>query len=203
MSTPDGAGPQSPMRTAAMAMFGVAAIAAVIGLVSLATGSDDDKGDASQRQVASSSASGTPESETPESEASAEETSAAPPPTSLPVIPAAPPVALAPAPAPPPPPAPSAADFVGQPIRVYNNSTINGLAQTAADDMTNAGWSVIEVGNYSQGVIPTSTVYYQPGQESAADTLAAEFGLRSEPRFEGLQSASPGIIVIITKDYNG
>lgn len=202
MSTPDGAGPQRPMRAAAMAMFGVAAIAAVIGLVSLATGSDDDEDNASQdRPAASSSTTGTPEPETSTSESPTEETSAVPPPTSLPtVVPAPPPAAPAPA---PPPPAPSAADFVGQPIRVYNNSTISGLAQTAADDMTNAGWSVIEVGNYSQGVIPTSTVYYQPGQESAADTLAAEFGLRSEPRFDGLQSASPGIIVIITKDYNG
>ena len=57
--------------------------------------------------------------------------------------------------------------------------------------------------NYSSGNIPTSTVYYRPGtaEQSAATTIASEFGLRAEPRFSGIDDATPGLIVIVTNDY--
>lgn len=87
--------------------------------------------------------------------------------------------------------------------RVYNNSTIHGLATRAADDLTAAGWAVVEVANYSGGRIPTSTVYYQEGtdQRATAEAIGAEFGMRVEPRFAGIASARPGVIVIVTNDY--
>lgn len=90
-------------------------------------------------------------------------------------------------------------------LRVYNNSTIRGLAARAAEDFRNEGWRVVEVGNYSRGTIPTSTVYYQheTGQRAAAETLGREFGLRVEPRFAGIRDASPGLVVIVTRDYGG
>jgi hypothetical protein len=89
------------------------------------------------------------------------------------------------------------------PLRVYNNSTIAGLATRAAEDFRNAGWPIDEIGNYPQGVIPTTTVYYRPGtnEEAPAKALAEQFGMRVNPRFEGLQHATPGIIVIVTNDY--
>lgn len=88
-------------------------------------------------------------------------------------------------------------------VRVYNNSTIRGLAARAAQDLSAAGWTVVEVGNYPWGIIPTTTVYYQEGtdQRAAAEAIAAEFGMRVEPRFSGIAQASPGIIVIVTNDY--
>lgn len=88
-------------------------------------------------------------------------------------------------------------------IRVYNNSTIRGLAARAARDLTAAGWTVLEVGNYPWGIISTTTVYYQDGtdQRSGAEAIASEFGMRAEPRFPGIANASPGIIVIVTNDY--
>lgn len=88
-------------------------------------------------------------------------------------------------------------------VRVYNNSTIGGLAARAAEDFRTAGWPVEEVGNYPSGIIPTSTVYYRPGtnEKRSAETLGSEFSLRVEPRFEGLTDASPGVIVIVTNDY--
>jgi hypothetical protein len=90
-----------------------------------------------------------------------------------------------------------------EPLRVYNNSTIAGLAAKAAEDFRRAGWTVTESRNYSDGVIPTTTVYYRPGtaEQAAAERLAAEFGMRAEPRFAGIQDATPGLIVILTKDY--
>jgi hypothetical protein len=89
------------------------------------------------------------------------------------------------------------------PLRVYNNSTIPGLAARAAEDFRRAGWPIDEVGNYPQGIIPTTTVYYRPGtgEEASARALGEQFGMRVNPRFDGLQSATPGIIVIVTNDY--
>jgi LytR cell envelope-related transcriptional attenuator len=92
---------------------------------------------------------------------------------------------------------------VRAPLRIYNNSTITGLANRAADDFRRAGWPIDEVGNYPHGIIPTTTVYYRPGtdEEAPARALGERFGMRVNPRFEGLQNATPGIIVIVTNDY--
>ena len=89
------------------------------------------------------------------------------------------------------------------PVRVYNNSTITGLAARAADDFRANGWQVSQVANYPSGIIATSTVYYRPGtaEQSAASSLASAFGLRAEPRFTGIDDAAPGLIVIVTNDY--
>ena len=91
------------------------------------------------------------------------------------------------------------------PLRVYNNSTIAGLAARAADDLRNAGWNVAEVGNYGSGVIATTTVYFRPGtdEEGPAKQLAAQFQMRAEPRFEGIANAPAGVVVIVTNDYKG
>jgi serine/threonine-protein kinase len=89
------------------------------------------------------------------------------------------------------------------PIRIYNSSLLKGLGERAADDMRNSGWNVTEVGNYVAGNVPTSTVYYRPGtsEQAAARNLAQSFRLVAEPRFSGIQDASPGLIVVVTKDY--
>jgi hypothetical protein len=89
------------------------------------------------------------------------------------------------------------------PLRVYNNSTVTGLATRAAEDFRKAGWPIDVVANYPQGVIPTTTVYFRPGtdEEAAAKALGEQFGIRANPRFEGLKNASPGLIVIVTNDY--
>ncbi|SFB60252.1 LytR cell envelope-related transcriptional attenuator [Amycolatopsis marina] len=88
-------------------------------------------------------------------------------------------------------------------VRVYNNSTTKGLASKAAEDLRGQGWNVGEVANYSSGIIPTTTAYYRPGtdEQTAADALAASFGMRSEPRFAGIKDSAPGVIVIVTNDY--
>jgi hypothetical protein len=89
------------------------------------------------------------------------------------------------------------------PVRVYNNSTITGLATRAASEFRADGWQVGQIANYSAGVIPTSTVYYRPGttEQAAASSMGSDFGLRVEPRFSGIDDATPGLIVIVTNDY--
>ena len=88
-------------------------------------------------------------------------------------------------------------------VRVYNNSNIKGLAARAGEDLRGQGWNVAEFSNYSAGIIPSTTAYFNPGtdEETAARALAASFGMRVEPRFEGIKSSSPGVIVIVTNDY--
>ena len=92
---------------------------------------------------------------------------------------------------------------VHPPVRVYNNSTITGLAAHAADDFRSDGWQVQQVSNYARGIIAASTVYYRPGtsEQLAASSLGSQFGLRVEPRFAGIDDATPGLIVIVTNNY--
>ncbi|MFE9743807.1 LytR C-terminal domain-containing protein [Saccharothrix saharensis] len=203
------AGPAHPARAAGYALLGVAVIALVIGLVSLFTGGPDDEPPAAQSSPPSttsgtSDSSGTPtgETTTTPSQAPSSDTSATTPPgtTSAPTPPSA--NAAGTTTETPPPPVTTTPKV---PVRVYNNSTTQGLAARASDDVQRAGWEVAEKGNYSSGNIPTTTVYFRPGteEEASARELARILNARVEPRFDGIQSAHPGIIVIVTNDYKG
>ncbi|MBE1465972.1 LytR C-terminal domain-containing protein [Kibdelosporangium phytohabitans] len=77
------------------------------------------------------------------------------------------------------------------------------MADRAANDIRGGGWNVVLVGNH-QGRVPVTTVYYRSGtaEEPQAKELAQQFGIRAEPRFDGIKDADPGIIVIVTKEYN-
>src|SRR6185295_19105082 len=91
-------------------------------------------------------------------------------------------------------------------VRVYNDSKIVNLAERAATDFRDSGWTVTDVGVYSesQGRIAVTTVYFRPGtaEDAEAHELGKQFGLRVEERFPGLRDATPGIIVIVTKEYD-
>jgi len=188
MSTPNGTGASRWMRTAGLALLGLAVIAVLIGLVVVTTGDEQTSA------IAPPAVTSTPDSRPS-------------------TIPYPPPVTSSPAEAPiaSPPGTPDVAEGAsgsdkgnsrGE-VRVYNNSTIRGLAAQAADDLSAAGWTVVEVGNYARGTIPTTTAYYQEGtgQRDGAEALGSEFGMRVEPRFPGIADASPGLIVIVTNDY--
>lgn len=182
----------SNARIGGIALIGVGVVAAVIGLVSLGTGGSSDGADAAAPTA--SVAPATPDTdEVPLPSFAATPTAVAPTTTPAPV---APPVAAADA---------GTGAAPTMPLRVYNNSTISGLAATASSDFQRGGWSVAESRNYPDGIIPTSTVYYRPGtgEQASAQRLADEYGLRVEPRFEGIQDASPGLIVIVTRDFKG
>lgn len=223
MTSPASSGGPSPLRIGGLALIGIGIIAGVVGLATFATGGG---GAGSDQQAAppplSTQVSITPEpSAAPAPQATptpAAPAPAAPAPTSQDAAPV-PSVTPTPtgAPAAPGGDASSAQDGVDRsrgtsrtgavraPLRVYNNSTITGLAARAAAEFRSAGWQVDEVGNYPSGTIPTSTVYYRPdtSEQQAAEALAGQFGLRVEPRFSGLDEASPGLIVITTNDYQG
>lgn len=206
MTTPDVTGGGRPLRTAAIALLSMAAIALLIGLVSV---TDDDGSNGGDGVAAG------PTSASAEPDVTSSVSAPDGPGTGAGTAPARPtlPTATVPPSAPPPSPAdvPAAGNGGGGEeaktagtVRIYNNSTVRGLAARAAEDMRAEGWTIEEVGNYSGGIIPTTTVYYQNHtQRSAAEALADQFGMRVEPRFDGIREATPGLIVIVTSDYSG
>lgn len=189
MSSMEPGSPARPARIAGFVLLAVAAVALVMGVVSLIPSSSDASPPSTQ-QPATTSSSG----------ASQSSATTAPPKTTTTTT-QAPPVTTTQA----PPPPPNTGQPQAVPLRVYNNSTIAKLATRAADDFRNNGWNVTSVANYSQGIIDTTTVYFRPGtdEENAAKTLAQRFRLRVLPRFDGIAAADPGVIVIVTNDYPG
>lgn len=185
------AGP-SAAKLGGIALIGVGALAAVFGVATAMSGGPE-------------SAAQPPPAPVPVPPASS-----ALPPQPMPVqpeVPSQPTPVPAQLPSPASQPSPGGADQ-GSPkivVRVYNNSTIKGLANRAADEFRQAGYDVPEVGNYAGGTIYTTTIYFRPGteEEAQARDVAAHFGARVEPRFEGIQQSSPGVIAIITNDYKG
>ncbi|MEV5715728.1 LytR C-terminal domain-containing protein [Amycolatopsis mediterranei] len=200
-------GMSRPMKAAGVALIGVAIIAAVIGGISALGGGDGSNEAGPSGTSTQPGTSGGPSSAPPSSSSSAtppssSTSSSAPTPPS----PSSPPPGQATSSAPGGPGQPGGDQQASNKwvtVRVFNNSTIKGLADRAAEDFRGGGWNVNEVSNYSQGIIPTTTAFYRPGtdEEAAAKQLAQEFGIKAEPRFEGIQSASPGVIVIVTKEY--
>jgi len=216
-------GPARPLRAGGLALLGVAAVAAVIGTASAILGDEDDQA-AQQPEQPGTSQTPAPGDEGPGQKPDESDQSKTPQESESV---SAPPKSSSSAARPRESGKPSApgankpggsSDSTQRPvagskgdaykylsIRVYNNSKIKGLASRAADDLRARGWNVVQVGNYSEGIIYQSTVYYRPGtsEKAAAEAIGAEFGMRVEPRFDGIAKSSPGVIVIVTKDYAG
>ncbi|HWM03838.1 MAG TPA: LytR C-terminal domain-containing protein [Actinophytocola sp.] len=200
MSSPESSSATRPLRVAGVVLLGVAAIALIIGLLSLFDGDGDNEAKPPPSSTTSEptttesrpSSPTAPPSSRPPSSSSQAPTSTTPPDGSS-------------APVPPPGGDGNGEPGKTQPVRIYNNSTIPGLAARAADELRDAGWNVIEVGNYAGGVIPTTTAYYRPGtaEQAAAEDLGDNFGMRVEPRFAGISGFQSGVIVILTNDYQG
>ena len=167
MTSPESASPSRPAKAAGFALLGVAAVALIIGVVSLFGGGEETP------PVAGGSSSETPPVQTT-SESPGPTTASSPPVVTTTTAPptttsaAAPPVSQQPG-------------AVKVPVRVYNNSTVTGLANKASDEVRANGWTVAETGNYSQGVIPTTTVYYRAG----TDFAAGQYGMTSQCAFMG------------------
>ncbi len=207
-------GPRPLLRTGGIALLGVGVLAAAVGVFTAATA-----GNGSGTAVPSASSQALPPSAPAPGSAVAPAEPAPTPPVAAPAPAAtaptlpdgaaartAPPLAAEPAPAPVAVPEGRSGDAgaaVRAPLRVYNNSLVQGLAAQAKADFEAAGWTVTEISGYSGGTVPASTVYFRPGtsEEAAAQELGREFGLRVEPRFPGIAQSTGGVIVIVTADY--
>ncbi len=228
--TAPASGGQSPLKIAGIALIGVGVVAAVVGLIGL-TGGGEDGGNQAAPPSASAEPAPAPAPAPGDGtgDGAAPGTGGTPAPgtpgETSPFTPGAPGTPGSPGydgagPAVAAPPA-AGSGSTGQSgsgsaagegsavaarpvVRIYNNSTIRGLAEKAAGEFRTNGWTVSQVQNYSQGVIPTTTVYYRQGtdEKAAAEEIAKKFGIRSEPRFDGIQDATPGVIVIVTRDFS-
>ncbi|MBS9375618.1 LytR C-terminal domain-containing protein [Rhodococcus sp. B50] len=86
------------------------------------------------------------------------------------------------------------------PVRVFNNSEVAGLAAQTATYLEDEGFTITETGNYSEGLLPQTSVFYgsSPGEQQTATAVAESLGVTAQPRFEGIRDAAPGVIVIVT-----
>lgn len=96
-----------------------------------------------------------------------------------------------------------AADVASVPVRVLNNSNVTGLASQTATELMSSGWTVSETGNYSDGTISETTVYYgtSAAEKEAATEIAAQLGVSAEPKFPGIANSSAGVVVIVTSAH--
>lgn len=192
MTSPDSG---SRTRIAGVALLGLAAIALVIGLITVFGSNGDGRADGGAPPSSATSTITGPPSKTTTTTTSSSSKTTTPPPSSG--------SSTTTGSSTQPPGDGNGEPAKSVPVRVYNNSKIKGLAKKAAEDLRADGWQVTEVANYPYGTIPTTTVYYRPGtdEEAAAKSIAADFGMKAEPRFEGIQNAPAGVIVIVTNDY--
>ncbi len=97
---------------------------------------------------------------------------------------------------------PSSVDRTAYEVVVLNQSSRAGLAATVGQDLRDQGWTVPAVGNF-RGIVPSTTVYYPAGAETAALAVASD--LRSEPRirprFGNLSTTR--LTVVVTTSYPG
>ena len=92
------------------------------------------------------------------------------------------------------------------PVQVFNNSNVTGLAGRTGETLRESGFAVADVSNLpsNQGVVPESTAYYGtgPGEQQAAEAIAAQLGIPARPRPAELAVETPGVIVIVTQDLD-
>ncbi|RSM81817.1 glycoprotein [Amycolatopsis sp. WAC 01375] len=194
-----------PMKAAGLALVGVAVIAAVIGGITLTSGGGDSDTatppGTTPTSAEPSDGATQPSSPAPGSPSASTPPASSAPPSSAPAS-SAPPASQPGQPGPGQPGGDQQASHKWVTVRVYNNSTVQGLGEQAAKDFRASGWNVSEVKGYP-GRLPETVAYFRPGtdEEAAAKALALEFGFRAEPRFKEIENIGPGVIVILTKDY--
>ena len=94
-----------------------------------------------------------------------------------------------------PSPAPAKAD-----VRVYNISSTDGVAESTANRLREAGWNVTETGNLSLPEVAGTTVFFSdaPGEREAADEVGKLLEVPVQPRVPELTEQPPGVVVAVT-----
>ena len=200
-----------PLRGVAMILISVALLLAMWGIYSMTGGKSAKVNNAASTDSAAASV------------APAQPATPAGPATSAPGVPA--PSSEAPAPASAPAGAPGASGGTGTAgagaagaagastrfgdksavtVHVLNNSTIQGLAAKAKEQLTSQGYRVGQVGNYSRSVVPQNTVYYTDNEQQARE-LAEKVGGVAQQRPADLpaETAGPGsLVVVLATSFN-
>ncbi|MDV8001614.1 LytR C-terminal domain-containing protein [Rhodococcus sp. IEGM 1408] len=92
------------------------------------------------------------------------------------------------------------------PVQIFNNSNVTGLAGRTGETLRESGFAVGDVANLpsNQGVVSESTAYFGsgPGEQQAAEAIAAQLGIPVKPRPANMAVETPGVIVIVTQDLD-
>ena len=184
MSNPNPPSGGPPLRALAMVLIALAIVFAGLGAMSLSSSESSGEDVSAEEQSTQEHSTQEQSSESPSSESQTQ---------------GQPTTAAATTPQAAPPPTTTGADKA-VPVRVLNNSTVSGLAAQTANQLTAEGWDIAETGNYPGGVVPATTVYYgdSPDEQAAAQQIAGTLGVSAQPRFSGIASSQPGVIVIVT-----
>jgi hypothetical protein len=94
-----------------------------------------------------------------------------------------------------PSPAPAKAD-----VRVFNISSTDGVAESTANRLREAGWNVTETGNLNLPEVAATTVFFSdaPGEREAADEVGKLLDAPVQPRVPELTEQPPGVVVAVT-----
>lgn len=106
-------------------------------------------------------------------------------------------VAPSAAPSSPPAPPPPAEQAV---VRVYNISEKEGVAARTADQLTQDGFKVTDIGNLALPDIAGTTVFYgdTAGERATAEAVGQKLRAPVEPRIPDLADQPPGVIVVVS-----
>ena len=85
-------------------------------------------------------------------------------------------------------------------VRVYNISETEGVAESTATQLRDAGWNVTETGDLTLDGVTATTVYFSnaPGERESADEVGQLLQAPVEPRAPELTEQPPGVIVAVT-----
>ncbi len=99
-------------------------------------------------------------------------------------------------------PKPKPVDRSKQPVVVFNNTAIKGLAGRVSEKVKEAGWTVAAADNW-YGTVPASTVYYPQGKKAAAQLLALDLGIaRIKPADTGSDMSDKNLTLILTGELD-
>ncbi|MDO3126922.1 LCP family protein [Mycobacteroides abscessus subsp. bolletii] len=82
-------------------------------------------------------------------------------------------------------------------VHVSNSTGQTGLAASAASQLSNYGFGITTTDDYPSA-LPTTTVFFSPGHEQQAATVAASFGGAKLQRITGAQTT---VRVVLGSDY--
>ena len=97
--------------------------------------------------------------------------------------------------------APATADPSEVSVEVYNGSGISGLAASAADELTTAGFTVASTGNADSTEYTATEIRYAAGDEALAATLAAQIPGATTAQVDDVTSGT--VQLVIGSDFNG
>lgn len=186
-----------PLRALSMVLISLGILFAGLGFASL--GSDSEESAAAPTTAATETSSAPAAAATTPAPASAPAAgvpagaaaTTTPAPTTSAALPTSPPVAAGSA---------AGSTAASSPVRVYNNSEVSGLAASTAELLEDEGFTISETGNYSEGLLSATGVYYGTGtgEQATAEAVADALGVTAQPRFDGIVDSAPGVIVIVT-----